>query len=547
MKAAIYARYSSENQDISSIDAQIRAIKDYAQRNGFEIVKIYTDEARSATTDDRPQFLQLIKDSEDGWFDIVIVHKLDRFSRDRYDSAFYKRQLKRHGVKLISVLENLDDSPESIILESVLEGMAEYYSKNLAREVMKGMKENALKAKHNGGTPALGYDLIDGAYVINEDEAKAVRYIFERYASGVGYKTLIGELKLRGYKTKRGNDFTQTSIHDILRNERYTGCYIFNRQASKNFYGKRNQHASKSEEDIIRIPGGMPVIISEELFHQIKSNMDKRKNAMRKAIQVYLVSGKIFCGKCEAAMIGHTSHNKGLTYCSYQCGTRYRTKNCDLKAVKKEYVEDKVIENLILNIFNPKSIEHLSEQLMEHYEKIAKEDSSDLNLFKNRLSEIESKLNNIADAIADGMYNPTMKNAMAKLEDDKIKITTAMNDIILKLNKQTLSKELIKQYLTKDMIRLKTKNIDDIKEIINVYVDKVIVYDDRIITNLKVVHTTGAGNGDRTRTTSLGSWDSTIELYLHDIFIIILSLKIAKSLRNNFLNFPVERLHNLHK
>lgn len=177
IKAAAYARYSSDNQREESIEAQLRAIREYCQKNDIQLVKIYTDEARSATTDDRPGFLQMIQDSSMGLFSAVIVHKLDRFSRDRYDSAFYKRQLKKNGVRLISVLEPLDDSPESIILESVLEGMAEYYSANLARETLKGLKENAFECKHNGGLPPLGYDVdpISKKYVINEHEAKAVK------------------------------------------------------------------------------------------------------------------------------------------------------------------------------------------------------------------------------------------------------------------------------------------------------------------------------------------------------------------------------------
>ena len=171
MKAASYCRYSSDNQREESIQAQSRAIKEYANKEKIQIVKIYTDEARSATTDNRPGFLQMIKDSEMRIFDLVLVHKLDRFARNRYDSAFYKRELKQNGVKLKSVLENLDDSPESIILESVLEGMNEYYSANLSREVMKGMKETALQCKHTGGKPPLGYDVAkDKTYVINEQE-----------------------------------------------------------------------------------------------------------------------------------------------------------------------------------------------------------------------------------------------------------------------------------------------------------------------------------------------------------------------------------------
>lgn len=133
------------------IDAQLRAIREFAEREGYTLLEVYTDEARSATTDNRPAFQRMIADAAAGQCKAVIVHKLDRFSRDRYDSAFFKRALKKSGVRLVSVLEHLDDSPESVIMESVLEGMAEYYSRNLAREVRKGMNENALKSKHNGG------------------------------------------------------------------------------------------------------------------------------------------------------------------------------------------------------------------------------------------------------------------------------------------------------------------------------------------------------------------------------------------------------------
>ncbi len=234
MKAAIYARYSSDNQREESIDAQIRAIKEFASHNNIQIVKIYTDEARSATTDDRPQFLQMIKDSEFNIFNTVIVHKLDRFSRNRYDSAFYKKKLKDNHVKLISVLEHLDDSPESIILESVLEGMAEYYSINLSREVMKGMKETALQCKHTGGIPPLGYDVNpDKTYCINEKEANAIRLIFQMYASGTGYTPIIDKLNDLGYKSKTGKSFGKNSLYGILTNEKYRGVYIFNKSSKK--------------------------------------------------------------------------------------------------------------------------------------------------------------------------------------------------------------------------------------------------------------------------------------------------------------------------
>lgn len=135
-----YVRYSSDNQREESIDAQIRAITEYADINGYTITGTYADHAKSATIDKRPAFQQMIKDSNKHEFQYVIVHKLDRFSRDRYDSARYTAKLQKNEVVLISVLENIDGSPESVIMESILVGMAEYYSKNLVREVSKGMK-----------------------------------------------------------------------------------------------------------------------------------------------------------------------------------------------------------------------------------------------------------------------------------------------------------------------------------------------------------------------------------------------------------------------
>ena len=196
----------------------------------------------------------MIADSGKGLFDIVLVHKLDRFSRDRYDSAIYKKKLKKNHVKLCSVLERMDDSPESIMMEAVLEGMSEYYSKNLAREVRKGMNETALQCKHTGGCPPLGYDLDENRHlIINESEAQAVRIIFQMFADGHGYSTIIDYLNAHGYKTKRGKMFGKNSLYEILSNEKYTGVFVFNKAAAR-ADGKRNNHAQKDSD--IRIEGG---------------------------------------------------------------------------------------------------------------------------------------------------------------------------------------------------------------------------------------------------------------------------------------------------
>ncbi|HFL3582405.1 recombinase family protein [Clostridioides difficile] len=202
----------------------------------------------------------------------VIVHKLDRFSRNKYDSVRYKHKLKINGIRVFSVLEKLDESSESVIMESLLGGMSEYYSLNLAREVMKGLKESALQLKHLGGTPPLDYDVeFDKTYILNDKESQAVKIIFNRYVNGYLYSKIINELNELGCKTKRENrKFINNSLHSILTNEKYTSVYIFNKTQRTGVDGRRNSKKLKSEDEIIKIEGGMPQIIDKEVFNRYK-------------------------------------------------------------------------------------------------------------------------------------------------------------------------------------------------------------------------------------------------------------------------------------
>ena len=483
IRAAAYARYSSDNQREESIDAQLRYIREYCEKNNIQLVKIYTDEARSATTDNRPGFLQMIKDSSIGLFGAVIVHKLDRFSRDRYDSAFYKRQLKKNGVRLISVLENLDDSPESIILESVLEGMAEYYSRNLGREVLKGMRETALQCKHTGGKPPLGYDVApDKTYVIKENEARAVRLIFDMYSTGKGYGDIINVLNKEGYKTKTGRHFGKNSLHEILKNEKYRGVYIFNRTERKSD-GKRNHHKSKNEDETIRIEGGMPRIIDDETWKAVQERMRKNKlgPGAHKAKEVYLLSGLIYCGKCGGAMVGnrrHSGRNKTL-YITYECSTRKRTKECNMKDIKKDFAENAVIEHLEKNVFSPEAIEKLTAKISEYAASQSKEINRDIKTFTDQLAGVQTEINNIVNAIAAGMFHPSMKEKMDELEAKKTSLTIKLEEAKLQAQTHAPTKDMILRYLQKDA-DIKNKSPEEQKCIIQTYIKKVTVYENKI-------------------------------------------------------------------
>lgn len=195
MKAVIYARYSSDTQREESIEGQIRECTEYAKYNDMEIVGQYIDRAFSAKTDDRPDFQRMIKDSYRKLFDTVLVWKLDRFARNRYDSAFYRYTLRKNGVRVVSAKENISNGPEGIILESLLEGIAEFYSANLSQNVKRGFKENALKGKWNGGAVPLGYRVVEHKLEVDEATASVVQKMFTMCADGYTAKQIYDYLR----------------------------------------------------------------------------------------------------------------------------------------------------------------------------------------------------------------------------------------------------------------------------------------------------------------------------------------------------------------
>lgn len=495
-RAVAYARFSSENQRDESIDAQIRAIQEYAEKSDIEVVKIFTDRAKSATSANRPEFQNMIKfcEADNTGISMVIVHKLDRFSRDKYDSAMYKQKLKVKGIRVVSVLENLNDSPESVILESVIEGMAQYYSANLAREVAKGQKENALKAKHNGGDAPLGYDVVhDKTYIINEEEAQAVKIIFDRYVKGYSYSNIIDELNDLGYKTKRGNKFGKNSLHGILSNEKYTGVYVFNKTQRKGVDGKRNGHKQKSEDEIIKVEGGMPQIIDKEIFNQVQEMMKKRKKApgSNKATTTYLLTGIIKCGECGHAMQGNKRKDSyGNDYISYRCGCRKQKRDCKNKEIKRDYLESFILEELEKNILNDSAIPVLSKALNEKVRQSNDNNSELIKSLEIKLEKVNKEINNILNAIMNGIVNNMLKDKLDELEQVKINLDLKISELKIE------HKDIDTVGITEDQIRamfsqfrqfVKERNIPECKKFIGNYIKEVIIYKDYIEVIFNVV------------------------------------------------------------
>ena len=331
MKAVIYARYSCDNQREESIEGQLRECKAFAERKGFKMVGTYIDRAMSAKTDNRPEFQRMIKESANELFDVVIVWKLDRFARNRYDSARYKAQLKRNGVKVVSATEVISEGAEGIILESVLEGYAEYYSADLSEKVIRGRTENALKCKFNGGTLPIGY-IIDEEqhFQIDPLTAPFVLDVFKKYDKGATMKELRDWLNENGIRNKLGKPLNFNSIQHMLSNRRYIGEYKYRD---------------------ITVPDGIPAIVPEDLFDRVQEKLaqNRKAPARHKAEDDYLLTTKLFCGYCGAYLCGESGKSRnGTVHHYYKCvSVKKKRTDCKKKPVRKQWLEDLVVNEVM--------------------------------------------------------------------------------------------------------------------------------------------------------------------------------------------------------
>ena len=488
-KAVAYGRYSTDMQREESIDAQFRAIRDYCQRNEIELINTYADEGISGTTDNRPQFQQMIKDAELGAFDYVIVHKLDRFSRSKYDSAIYKRKLKLLNIQLLSVLENLDGSPESLILESVLEGMSEYYSRNLSREVKKGMRENALKCKFNGGTPPLGYDVDENKnYVINAHEAEAIKLIFDMFTKNYSYSQMMMRLNNLGYKTKRGREFTRNSFYEILNNERYVGTYFYSKEDYDGFKGKRNYHKKRNENNMIRIKNGVPAIIDKETWAKAQEKLKNNRNLNRtnKNGRFYLLKGLLFCGECGSPMSGNMQRNgQGNRYYYYRCNKKSRTHKCHAPVVRAEKIEKEVLDCFEDVIFTKANKDIVIKSMLRFLDKKTDTRDQRKNLEKE-LAEVEKQIDNILDAIMSGISSPSVNEKLSELEAKKETLKASISKCHI-ISYQSLGEiEDIKKFLDEGK-SIYEFTPQEQSVILKNFIDKITYKDKKITVQLKML------------------------------------------------------------
>lgn len=422
------------------------------------VINEYCDRAISGKTDNRPDFQQLIKDSEKGQFTAVIMYTLDRFARNRYDSAIYKAKLKKNGVKVYYAKQPMPDTPEGIILESVLEGYAEYYSENLARSIKRGMKENALQGIANGGAGAcLGYAVgEDRKYVIEPIGAKIVQEIYQLYADGMSATQIINYCNEKGYKTSRGNAFNKNSLRTILKNDKYIGTYRF--------------------MDVV-IPGGMPAIIDKKLFDKVQAMLSHNSTirARTKAHEDYLLTTKLFCGHCGSPMVGESGTSKtGQVHYYYKCTKAKREHACKKKSERKDWIEKLVVQYTVQTVLTDENIARIAKRAMEIIEKESA-DTTYLDGLRSELKEVQRKIKNLVSAIEQGIISSTTKERLDELEQEKSNIEGLIAREEMK--KPLLNENRIKYWLSS----FKSGNVDDGEYqrcVIDTLVNSVYVYDD---------------------------------------------------------------------
>ncbi len=448
--AVIYARYSSDNQSEQSIEGQLRVCNDYANTHDMVILDTYIDRAMTGTNDNRPAFQKMIKDSHRKEWDVILLYKLDKFSRNKYEMAIHKKTLKDNGVRVISATEYIPDSPEAIILESMLEGYAEYYSAELSQKVKRGMKETRIKGNFMGGYLLYGYKIVNKKIVINEEQAEVVKYIFDEYAHDVFVKDIIANLTAKGIYN-RGKPFARNTIYNILRNEKYSGIYRYNDEIFDNYY---------------------PRIVPAETFDKVRLKVDKNRYGKHDKRFKYLLKFKLKCGYCGESITAECGTNrKGDVQRYYKCYGRKHNNGCEKQNVRKDILESLVTQHVIETLNSETAINTLVNGLLKVQDKQIKTNDTLARLIKE-LKQTENAINNIMSAVEQGGSTNTAMKRIRELED---KQNTLNKNIAIEKSRtvEKMAEKEIRGYYTKALTY-------DIENIVNILVKEVILYDDKM-------------------------------------------------------------------
>lgn len=484
--AVIYARYSSHSQGEQSIEGQLSEAYRYAQAHGYAVIHEYIDRAQSGRTDNRAAFQQMLRDTAKKQFDVIICWKVDRFGRNREEIAINKMRCRKNGVRVEYVAEKIPDTPEGVVLEAVLEGFAEYYSLQLSQNVRRGLAESAAKCQSTGGNRPLGYKTgRDKKFVVDEDTAPTVRKVFSMYAQGATVSEIVRTLNAQGLRTKRGTPFTQNSLHAMLKNEKYIGVYTYDGQ---------------------RIDGGIPRIIDDETFYRVQEMLKINKRAPAKTWHRadYLLSDKLFCGKCGSPMIGEsgTSHT-GAKHNYYICAKKKRLQGCDKRAVRQADIENEVLETVRDLLEDSELLHRIIESVWAFYLEQSQPTEEQRHL-QQQLTQTETGIKNLLRALEAGAPSADINRRLEELDKQRGDLQSALADMEL-----TAGFHLTREHLIYFFQKLREDDLSDRrvqKKLIDTFVNAVFVFDDHVTITFNY-----SGNSNTVTLTEL----QTAEKFVH--------------------------------
>jgi len=368
----------------------------------------------------------------------------------------FNTKLNKNGVRVLSARENISDDASGVLMEAVLEGLAEYYSKELGQKTKRGMDINAEKCLCTGGNVAIGYKVDKNKqFYVDEDAAPIVLKIFEMYATGSTMAEIVRFLNTQKFTTSYGNEFNKNSINRILTNKRYAGIYTY-----------------KGKE----FPDSMPRIVPDILFYEVQDMIQKKKKAPARAKTSvdYILTTKLFCGHCKAAMIGISgTGNSGGKYHYYQC-VNNRKKQCNKKTVKKEYIED-IVVNETRRLLTNENIDIISRQIVDLSEK--EKNSDTFKRLQRLLKENDKASTNLMNALKQGKAVDIILEEIEKMKQER-------TDLELQIQVETPQHPTLTIHLVKVfMKKFKNGDVNDIayrKALIDTFVGKIYVYDDKM-------------------------------------------------------------------
>ena len=450
-KAVAYLRYSSDKQTEQSIEGQMHVCQAYAEQNGFLITHYYIDRALSAkTSENRVEFQQMLQDSAQRAWEVVLVYKLDRFARNKYEMAIHRKTLRDNGVKLISCMENIPDAPEGIILEALLEGMAEYYSAELAQKVKRGMRETRRKGLWTGGRLQFGYKVQDKRIVVDENEANIINQMFLMYAAGMSICEIYDHFNETGL-LHNGKPLSHSALYRIFSDEKYIGKYTVDGEDYPDMY---------------------PRIISDELFNEAQKEVARNRYGKHRPGINYMLRDKMKCGYCGSNMAASTgTARNGETLRYYACmGQRKKQTSCTKKPVRKDLIEGLVTDAILTALGTDELITRLAKLVMEKH--ASKKANAVLETLRKELAEVQAAIKNMTKAIEMGVITNTTLTRLTELEtqenDLKTKVALEESASALELKLPEVCK-YIKKYIKKEPY-----------VVIKKLVRQIMVYDDKI-------------------------------------------------------------------